>query len=327
MNRSARLFYLLAIASILKATAGHADESREMKILARGEWPYLPTHTSAGIGTDSEPRLRVVRNGDELAKAAGANAQRSVPVALNVEAIDFKKQMLLTIEDGTQPLVGVSSGGAPSALYAVAITLIDLDEKTKTMTVHWRRVPRGKNQGILTRPLEAVLVKRFDGQVTFNRLPAADQPAKEPAVAGKAETVVARAFWPDGWPPEAARKEWFIRDPAELIDPRLRAPEPVLEKMRQEAKTRYVKALKVDDIDLTKQMILGVSGGVQPAGSQVEVMRVATDAGGKTLTVEWRLRAPAKDSREKGITHPAQVVLVEQFAGEIRFRRAPVDKD
>lgn len=298
-----------------------------MKILARGNWPHLPTHTSAGIGTDGEPRRTVIRSENELAKAAGSGAHRTVPVALKVKSIDFKKQMLLAVEDGTQPLVGVSGGGAPSALYAVAITRIDLDEKAESMTVYFRRVPRGRDQGILTRPLEAVLVDRFDGQITFQRLPPSDKPGKEPAVAGKEVTVTARAFWADGWPPEAPPKEWFIRNADELIDSRLRAPEPVLEKMRQEAKARYAKALKVDDIDFNKQMIVGVSGGVQAAGSRIEVTRVFTNAGGKTLTVEWRVHGPAKDSKEQGITHPAEVILVERFAGQIQFRRAPAKKE
>jgi hypothetical protein len=36
--------------------------------------------------------------------------------------------------------------------------------------------------------------------------------------------------------------------------------------MRKENAARYTKALKVDAIDFGKQMILGVSGGVQPSG-------------------------------------------------------------
>lgn len=307
---------------LLAAGAATAEEGRPVEVLARGPWPHLPTHGPAGIGTDRAPITRVIRTEAELAKAAGSGARITVAKALKRDAIDFTRHMILAVEDGTQPLVGVSGGGPPSALYAVSIVRIDRDDAAKTMTVYWRRVPRGKDQGVLTRPLEAVLVERFDGQVKFDRLPPADQPGakKLPPAAGQGVKPVARAFWPDGWPPEAPPKEWVVRSEAELIDPRLRAPEPVLEKLRAEAKARYVKALKVSDIDFTKQMIVGVSGGVQPAGARVEVTRVEADAAGKSLTVFWKLHPPAKDKPADGIAHPAEVVLLDQFTGQIKYK-------
>src|SRR5437870_1312934 len=82
----------------------------------------------------------VIRDETELAKRAGGTANITVPKALKVEGIDFKKQMLVVIEDGTQPMVGVSGGGPPSALYAVEVFRIDrIDDKN--MTVHYRLVP------------------------------------------------------------------------------------------------------------------------------------------------------------------------------------------
>jgi len=108
-----------------------------------------------------------------------------------------------------------------------------------------------------------------------------------------------------------------------LIDPRLHAPEPVLEKMRADAKARYAKALKVDGIDFTKQMVVGVSGGVQPASGRVEITRAETDAGGKRLTVYWKPHPAGKDERATGIAHPAEVVLLDRFAGDIRFQEEP----
>jgi hypothetical protein len=105
-----------------------------------------------------------------------------------------------------------------------------------------------------------------------------------------------------------------------LIDPRLRAPEPVLERMRAEAKARYAKALGVADIDFAKQMVVGVSGGVQPAGARVEITRAAATADGKVLTVYWRLVPAGKDSPAAGVAHPAGVALLDRFAGDIRFR-------
>ncbi len=304
-----------------------ADEGQAVKILARGPWPHLPTHTSAGIGTDRGHHLWVFHSEQELAKTAGNSARITVSKALKTSAIDFKKYMLLVVEDGTQPMVGVSGGGAPSALYAVAIVRVDRDEEAKTMLVHWRLVPRGKDQGILTRPLEAVLVERFEGEVKFNKLPPADKPGKEPPLAGKDVPVVARAFWPDGWSPEAPRQQWFVREYANLIDSRLNAPEHVLERMRAEAAARYAKALKVESIDFTKQMVIGVSGGVQPAGARVEVTRVERDAKDKTLTVSWTLHPPKLDKPVEGIAHPTEVILVDRFTDAIRFRQEATKKD
>src|SRR5205814_3380599 len=138
---------------------------------ARGAWPHLPTHAQGGIGTDREHHLWAIRSETELTKLAGQSALLTVPKALKAEAIDFKKHMLVVIEDGTQPMVGVSGGGPPSALYAVSVFRVDRDDDAKKMVVHWRLVPRGKDQPVLTRPLEAVLIEKFDGAVSFNKLP------------------------------------------------------------------------------------------------------------------------------------------------------------
>jgi hypothetical protein len=314
MNRTTLALLLLV------AGNASADEGRPVKILNRGPWPYLPTHTGAGVGTARAPITRVIRTEAELAKAAGGGARVTAPKAFKLDAIDFAKSMIVAVEDGTQPLVGVSGGGPSSAPYTVSIVRIDRDGKA--LTVHWRRLPRGKDR-VLTRPLEAVLVARSDAEVAFDRLP--DPPAKPgaPAATGKEVAPVGRAFWPDGWPPEAPRREWSVRSEGELIDPRLRAPEEVLERMRAEAKARYAQALKVREIDFTKQMVVGVSGGVQPAGSRVEISRAETDAAGKALTVYWKLHPAAKGGRAKGIAHPAEVVLLDRFAGDIRFKEEP----
>ena len=264
----------------------------------------------------------MIRTGDELTKAAGSGAHITVAKAFRLSAIDFDKHMIIAVEDGTQPMVGVSGGGPPSAPFTISIMRVDRDEAAKTLTVRWRRLPRDKDQ-VLTRPLEAVLVERSDAEVKFDRLP--DPPAKpeNPPLAGKEVVPAGRAFWPDGWPPEAPPTAWFVRSEEELIDARLRAPEPVLEKMRAEAKSKYLKALKVSDIDFTKQMVVGVSAGVQPAGSRVEITRAETDSAGKTLIVYWKLHPAAKDKPTAGIAHPAEVVLLNRFTGDIRFQEEP----
>jgi len=62
--------------------------------------------------------------------------------------------------------------------------------------------------------------------------------------------------------------------------------------MRMEAAKRYAKALGVADIDFTRQMVVGVSAGVQPAGARVECA-IERDAAGKEHHGPLRLRAPA----------------------------------
>ncbi len=314
MSQTAWVCLLLAVGGVT------ADEGRPVKVLARGPWPHLPTHSGGGIGIDRASRTHVIRTAAELAKAAGDGARVTVAKAFQTAAIDFDKSMILAVEDGTQPMVGVSGGGPPSAPYTVAIVRIDRDNVGKTLAVRWRRLPRGRDQ-VLTRPLAAVLVARSDAEVTFDRLPDPPAEVKEPPASGEEVVASARAFWPDGWPPEAPRKDWVVRAEEELIDPRLRAPEPVLERMRAEAKARYAAALKVASIDFTTQMVVGVSGGVQPVGARVEVTRAEVDAAGQTLTVYWKLHPAAKDKPAAGIAHPAEVVLLDRFAGDIRFKK------
>src|SRR5207244_3695209 len=127
----------------------------------------------------------------------------TLPKALKVDGINFAKQMLLVIEDGTQPMVGVSGGGPPSAPLAVTVVRLERDAAGKTLTVHWQRFPRRPEHGMITHPLEAVLVERVEGEVKFNRLPDAKGDVK-PAAGG---AVVARVFFRDGWPPDPPRAE------------------------------------------------------------------------------------------------------------------------
>lgn len=303
----------LAVLASLLAIPVRAEEPREVKIIARGDWPHLPTHIGASGGL--EMRHWAIRSDKELINAAGRGALVTVPKVLKVDSLDFKKQMLLAVEDGTQPMVGVSGGGPPSA--PLALVFVRVERNDKTMTVFWGRVPREPKHGIITRPLVAALVEHFDGDVKFQRLP--DKPADEPKPAGTKVKILAEAFWREGWPKESPRQEWVIRNYSDLIDPRLRAPEHVLERMRQEQAARYAKALKVKQIDWDKQMIIGVSGGVLPAGSNVEITRIDQN-NDKSLTVHWRLHeVPVKSA--KGIIHPAQVVLVERTMGEVKFKQ------
>ena len=309
---------------LFAASGSMADEGKSLKVFARGAWTELPTHGPAGIGTGGTSTF-VIRDAAELAKAGGGGMTVTLPKLLGVEAIDWKKQMVVAVGDGTQPMVGISGGGPPSAPYALHVVRIERDAAGKQVTVFWRRLPRVEKEGILTRPLTAVLVERTEGEAKFVKLP--DPAAKdrdEPAAAGKPVRVIARALFAEGWPPEAPPKEWVIRSEDEFLDRRLRAPEPVLERMRQEIKARYAKALGVEAIDFSKQMIVGVSAGVHPVGYSVSILGVEIDAGGTTATVSWRLKpggAPAD-----GVAHPAGVALIEAFAGPVKFQAKKLEE-
>src|SRR5437762_9044435 len=62
MSRTTWAFLALAAVGGIWASRAGADEAREVKIVARGPWPHLPTHASAGIGTAREHHLWVLRS-------------------------------------------------------------------------------------------------------------------------------------------------------------------------------------------------------------------------------------------------------------------------
>jgi hypothetical protein len=272
----------------------------------------------------------VIRSEKELARAAGAHALRAVLRSLKVEAIDFDRQMLVAVGDGDQPLVGISGGGPPSAPCCIDIPLVEMDRGGKVLTVHWQRVPRDPAAGVITYPLGAALVERFEGEVQFDQLPTkgsvavGPKPPEAGRARGQAVKIQARAFWPDGWREESPPQQWVVRSADDLVDPRIKAPSDVIERLRQEKLTQYARALGVPAIDFHQQMVVGVSAGVQPTGGyRVEITRVEEDRDGQGGTVVWwRLRTPPPGQRAaQERTHPAEVMLVEHREGPVQFRR------
>lgn len=304
---------------LMTAPSGFSADVEKVKILAQGDW-QLPVHTAGAQGR--ERQQLVISSEKELAKIAGPHALAAVRHSLKVDAIDFEKQMLLAVSDGTLPTVGVSGGGPPSVPYRIEIVRVLVIDEGKTMLVFWRHAQRDEKEGVITHPLAIVMVDRFPGNVKFERLPTrVGMPViDEKLGVGKEIKILARAFWPDGWRVEMPAQEWIIRSRDELIDPRLKAPEHILERMRQENADRYAKALKVETIDFEKQMIIGVSAGVQSGpGVRVELVRVDKDAKTNRLTVHWKLTDPKQVKADNALAHPAAVALVEQFPGKVTF--------
>jgi hypothetical protein len=146
------MFTSLLVGLLLGAPQDN-PERKELKVLARGDWRAAGT---------KEPQQLVIRSADELAKATGQPADK-VAVGLakefKVEAIDWKKQMVVVATGGTK-----STGG-----YSVEIT--DLKVKEGMLTVHWKLntpKPGAVLPQAITHPAQAVLVERFDGKTVFD---------------------------------------------------------------------------------------------------------------------------------------------------------------
>src|SRR5262245_36688304 len=85
-------------------------------------------------------------------------------------------------------------------------------------------------------------------------------------------------------------------------------PQAALENLR--------KAMKID-VDWDKHMLIVVTGGVQPTGGyRVEIRDVKQT--GETMAVHWKLHKPMPGTlTTSALTHPAEIVLVEKFAGKV----------
>jgi hypothetical protein len=94
---------------------------------------------------------------------------------------------------------------------------------------------------------------------------------------------------------------------------------PEDEKTQKKATETVAKALKIDDIDWKKQMILVVSGGMKRTGGfKIEIGKI--DVADNTMTVRWKLITPGPRSPVTAtITHPAQTIVVERFEGKVLF--------
>jgi len=91
--------------------------------------------------------------------------------------------------------------------------------------------------------------------------------------------------------------------------------------------TKIVAGLmKVDSIDLKKQMIIAIYAGEKPTGGYSIELK-SLEVKDKKLVVHWNLKSPGPDDIvTQAITHPALVLLVDRFDGEVVFDPAPPKK-
>ncbi|MBI1831207.1 MAG: protease complex subunit PrcB family protein [Planctomycetes bacterium] len=126
--------------------------------------PKIHAKTPMRIGTTSS----VVRSAEDLGKLQNTDADKAsanLAKMFKVEAIDWKKQMVIVVYGGTQ-----RTGG-----YSVEVK--SLEVKDAKLIVNWKLktpAPGSIVTQALTNPTLTILVDRFEGDVIFEpKAPAA----------------------------------------------------------------------------------------------------------------------------------------------------------
>jgi hypothetical protein len=132
--------------------APHGDESRTLPILARMQFPLH----RLGDPEPTAPRITVMRSAEEVQRHLGEGMLETVQRELEVERIDFDRQML----------IHVSAGERPTGGYRIETTRIAAAPDRKTATVHCKaHPPEGFATQALTYPGELLLTPRFAGVI------------------------------------------------------------------------------------------------------------------------------------------------------------------
>jgi PrcB C-terminal len=92
-------------------------------------------------------------------------------------------------------------------------------------------------------------------------------------------------------------------------------------KSRMQMERFITDAFNTKKVDFEARMLLLVVAGTQPSrGYRVEVTRVERDREGKALRVHWKLHPPPAGPAVAPVpTHPAAVVLLKRFDGEVKL--------
>ena len=122
------------------------------------------------------------------------------------------------------------------------------------------------------------------------------------------------------WTQFLGAKNIAIRNADELVAASTHSMSRATNEARRENATREIcEALKVKDIDWSKQMLLVVSMGERATGGyNIAIVSAAEEKG--TLKVTYKTKVPGPDEAvTQAFTYPSQVVLVPKFAGKIEF--------
>lgn len=162
MFRCSQLLAALAAAWLALPAPAPADDARELAVLATAQ--DSPTEGAIGPVRLAEFGGVVIRSPEELvarsarpgsAKDPAVQKETAAKLArlLQVEAIDWKKQMVIAVrgEPGTR---------------ADRVHVESLRVEGKVLTVTWKVKQRPPHAGPGT-PIAVLLVERFDGEVKF----------------------------------------------------------------------------------------------------------------------------------------------------------------
>ncbi len=122
------------------------------------EAPKIHAKSAARIGQGTA----VVKSAEQLGKLQNMDADKasaSLAKMLKVDAIDWKKQMVIVISGGTQRTGGYS------------VETKSLEVKDGKLIVHWKLNTPAKDAiviQVITNPAQTILVDRFEGDVTFD---------------------------------------------------------------------------------------------------------------------------------------------------------------
>ena len=128
----------------------------------------LVAFSVAGDKKDDGPKIYAKasssfgKGGSNVIRIADEKTTADLAKALKVEAIDWKKQMVIVVSGGERPTGGYTVETKP------------LEVKDGKLIVHWKiNVPKGIVPQIVTHPALTILVDRFAGDVVFDPAPPA----------------------------------------------------------------------------------------------------------------------------------------------------------
>jgi hypothetical protein len=302
---------------------------KPLKVFARGSWSF----GTVGADAPKKGEQAIFRKPSELASRPPWNrsdapepviakmATAAVAKALKVDSIDWERQMLVLVTAGVR-----RTGGWRVNIESVEVA-------GKTITVHYSVTPpKGFATQALTHPGQVALVERAEGTPKFVLVPGKGGPKIRPRPPVKPDE---RRALPVGAKAEGAKKarelKVFARAPGgpggvALGGHRVIRGEVELTKVVEgvggnidKVLAKVTKMLKVEKIDWDRQMLVVLSGGMQPTtGYRVELTSLKVE--GDELTVRWKLLGPRPGQPlAKVVTHPNLTLLVERFDDTVRF--------
>jgi hypothetical protein len=235
---------------------------------------------------------------------------RAVEVAENVNGVIVKKVVTVTEirEEKRVTTQDIYVGDKTDILDAYVGKNVKLTGKLVTMELEGQKI-------IEIWPAAVELLPDKD-----EKKPEGKKDDKKPTdkVEGDHEVkIIARGAWRPGSKEEA--QHLVIRNAEELAKASgLEKPDG--EGAQKKASEAVAKALKIDEIDWKKQMLIVVSAGRKNTGGYSVEITGIDRAEDKQMTVHWKLNTPKPGGPvTQTITHPALTAVAERFGGKVVF--------